>query len=229
MSRPPSDQYPPIDPRTGFPTTHVSFSKRVIALQNERGSRATYADFDAEGGWYRRLISPEIRRFIESQTSVVLATASADGQPHVQHRGGPPGFLRVLDERTIVFADYEGNRQYITQGNLQENPRAQFLFVDYSTRRRVKVFGTARVVEDDRELIRSLMTEGYEAQPSAAIVFNVLLADVNCPQHIPQRFDAAKVAAALQQRDSRIAELERALARARGEPDTGDGHTGSTT
>ena len=203
--------YPPIDPTTGFPTTHVSFSKRVIALQEQRGSRSTYADFDAEGGWYRRLISPDIRRFIEGQTSVVLATASADGQPHVQHRGGPPGFLRVLDERTIVFADYEGNRQYITQGNLQENPRAQFLFVDYTTRRRVKVFGTAKVVDDDENLIRSLMTDGYKAQPSAAIVFSVLLADVNCPSHIPQRFEAESVVAALKQRDNRIAELERSL------------------
>jgi predicted pyridoxine 5'-phosphate oxidase superfamily flavin-nucleotide-binding protein len=215
MSSNQSSQYPPIDPVTGFPITHVSFSKRVIALQEHRGSRSTYADFDAEGGWYRRLISPEIRRFIERQTSVVLATASADGQPHVQHRGVPPGFLRVLDERTIVFADYEGNRQYITQGNLQENPRAQFLFVDYSNRRRVKVFGTAKVVEDDEELIQSLMTAGYEAQASAAIVFTVLLADVNCPQHIPQRFEADDVSVALRQRDSRIAKLEHDLELAR--------------
>lgn len=215
MSSSQSDQYPPIDPVTGFPVTHVSFSKRVIALQEKRGSRSTYADFDAEGGWYRRLISPDIRHFIEKQTSVVLATASADGQPHVQHRGGPPGFIRVLDERTLVFADYEGNRQYITQGNLEENPRAQFLFVDYSTRRRVKVFGTAKIIDDDEELIRSLMPDGYTAYPSAAIVFTVLLADVNCPQHIPQRFDAEDVAEALKQRDNRIAELERALASAR--------------
>lgn len=216
MSSNPPDQYPPINPATGFPTTHVSFSKRVIALQEKRGSRSTYADFDAEGGWYRRLINPDIRRLIEEQTSVVLATASADGQPHVQHRGGPPGFIRVLDERTIVFADYEGNRQYITQGNLQENPRAQFLFVDYSTRRRVKIFGTAKIVDDDEELIQSLMPAGYEAQPSAAIVFTVLLADVNCPQHIPQRFDATDVVAALRKRDERIAELELALAKAGG-------------
>lgn len=194
-----------------YPKTHLAFSERVLALQTRRGSRSTYEEFDAEGGWYRRLIDTHLRQFIESQTSVVLATASADGQPHVQHRGGPPGFLRVLDERTIVFADFEGNRQYITQGNLEENPRAQFLFIDYPTRRRVKVFGNAKVIEDDQALIQSLMPPGYKAVPSAAIVFTVTMTDGNCPQHIPQRFDAADVQAALRQRDLRIAELERAL------------------
>jgi predicted pyridoxine 5'-phosphate oxidase superfamily flavin-nucleotide-binding protein len=169
-----------------------------------------YATVDASGSWYR-LIDKNLRHFIEEQTSAVLATASADGQPHVQHRGGPAGFLRVLDEQTIAFADFEGNRQYITQGNLEENPRAQFLFIDYPTRRRIKVFGTAKVVEDDQELIRSLMPAGYKAQPSAAIVFTVTLTDGNCPQHIPQRFEAADVLAALKHRDDRIAELERRL------------------
>lgn len=196
------------------PKTHLAFSERVLAIQERRGSRSTYADFDAAGGWYRRLIDENLRRFIEEQTSVVLATSSADGQPHVQHRGGPPGFLRVLDERTIVFADFEGNRQYITQGNLEENPRAQFLFIDYPTRRRIKVFGNAKVIEDDHDLIRSLMPEGYKAKPSAAIVFTVTMTDANCPQHIPQRFEAADVMAALKQRDERIEELERALEQA---------------
>lgn len=193
------------------PKTHLAFSERVLAIQERRGSRSTYADFDAAGGWYRRLIDENLRRFIEGQTSAVLATSSADGQPHAQHRGGPPGFLHVLDERTIAFADFEGNRQYITQGNLEENPRAQFLFIDYLNRRRIKVFGTAKIIEDDHVLIRSLMPTGYKAEPSAAIVFTVTMTDGNCPQHIPQRFEAADVMAALKQRDDRIAELERAL------------------
>lgn len=192
------------------PTTHLAFSERVRSIQERRGSRAMYAEVDASGSWYR-LIDEHLRRFIEAQTSAVLATASADGQPHVQHRGGPPGFLRVLDEQTIAFADFEGNRQYITQGNLQENPRAQFLFIDYPTKRRIKVFGTAKVIEDDQELIRSLMPVGYKAQPSAAIVFTVAITDGNCPQHIPQRFEAADVIAAIKERDDRIAELEQAL------------------
>lgn len=197
---------------TSFPKTHPCFSERVISIQTRRGSRYLYEDFDAQGGWYR-LLDHHLRQFIEEQTSAVLATAGADGQPHVQHRGGPPGFLRVLDERTIAFADYEGNRQYITQGNLEENPRAQFLFIDYPTRRRVKVFGTARVVEDDPELIRSLMPAGYKAKPSAAIIFTVTATDPNCPSHIPQRFEASDVVEAIKQRDDRIAELERAIAR----------------
>jgi predicted pyridoxine 5'-phosphate oxidase superfamily flavin-nucleotide-binding protein len=207
----PSAAQPGNDRMERFPKTHLAFSERVLSIQVRRGSRSTYEDFDAAGGWYRRLIDGNLRRFIESQTSAVLATASADGQPHVQHRGGPPGFLRVVDERTIAFADFEGNRQYITQGNLEENPRAQFLFIDYPTRRRIKVFGNAKVIENDHELIRSLMPAGYEAEPSAAIVFTVTMTDGNCPQHIPQRFEAAGVMAALKQRDERIAELERAL------------------
>lgn len=202
---------------TGTPKTHLAFSDRVLSIQERRGSRSMYADYDAEGGWYRRLIDDNLRRFIEEQTSAVLATASADGQPHVQHRGGPRGFLHVLDERTIAFADFEGNRQYITQGNLAENPRAQFLFIDYPTKRRIKVFGNAKVVEDDQTLIESLMPAGYKAKPSAVIVFTVTMTDGNCPQHIPQRFEAAEVMAAIKHRDDRITELEQALEQARGQ------------
>jgi len=194
-------------------TTHVAFSQRVMSIQARKGSRDMYAKVDASGDWYRT-IDDNLRRFIESQTSAVLATASADGQPHVQHRGGPPGFLRVLDHQTIAFANFEGNRQYITQGNLEENPRAQFLFIDYPTRRRVKVFGTARVIEDDPQLLRSLMPAGYDAQPSAAIVFTVISTDRNCPQHIPQRFEGPDVLAALKDRDDQIAHLKQALAQA---------------
>lgn len=194
-------------------TTHVAFSERVRAIQARKGSREMYAKVDASGDWFRT-IDENLRRFIEGQTSAVLATASADGQPHVQHRGGPPGFLRVLDHRTIAFANFEGNRQYITQGNLEENPRAQFLFIDYPTRRRVKVFGTARVVEDDPQLLRSLMPVGYDAQPSAAIVFTVISTDRNCPQHIPQRFEGQDVIAALKDRDDQIAHLKQALEQA---------------
>lgn len=195
---------------SSIPKTHLAFSERVRSIQARKGSREMYAQVDASGNWFRG-IDENLRRFIEAQNSAVLATASADGQPHVQHRGGPPGFLRVLDDRTIAFADFEGNRQYITQGNLSENPRAQFLFIDYQTRSRVKVFGTAKVVEDDPELLRSLMPAGYNARPSAAIVFTVLSTDWNCPQHIPQRFEGLDVLAAIRDRDEQIARLKHAL------------------
>ena len=162
-------------------------------------------------GW-ETAITPELAAFVEAQISAFFATASADAQPYVQHRGGPPGFLRVLDEHTIAFADYTGNRQYISLGNLSENPKAELFLIDYAHARRIKVWGTAKVVEDDPDLLERLMPEGYRARPEQAIVFTVSAWDVNCPQHIPQRFEAADVARALEIRDKRIAELEAEVA-----------------
>src|SRR5262249_21198160 len=141
--------------------------------------------------------------------------ASRDGQPYIQHRGGPPGFLHVPDERTIAFADFAGNRHYITLGNLVENPRAHLFLLDYATAQRIKVWGEARLVEDDDAQITRLMPDCYKARPEQAIVFSVTAWDVNCSQHIPRRCDAADVAAALIARDRRIAELEAELARLR--------------
>jgi predicted pyridoxine 5'-phosphate oxidase superfamily flavin-nucleotide-binding protein len=171
-----------------------------------------------EGGSWETRITPDLAAFIGAQRSVFLATASREGQPYIQHRGGPPGFLRVLDERTIAFTDYKGNRQYITQGNLAENPKAYLFLIDYAQRRRVKIWGEARVVEDDPALTASLMPAGYEARPEQAILFAVAAWDTNCPQHIPQRFEAADVAAALGERDRRIAALEAELAQLRADP-----------
>jgi predicted pyridoxine 5'-phosphate oxidase superfamily flavin-nucleotide-binding protein len=193
-------------------TSDVAFSAAVKATQARKGSRDSYARMEAGGSWEDR-ITPELRAFIEAQTSAFLATASADGQPYVQHRGGPAGFLRVLDEHTIAFADFRGNRQYISLGNLAENPRAQLFLIDYARRERIKIWGEARVVEDDAALLASLMPSGYRARPEQAIVFRVRAWDANCSQHIPQRFEAADVAAALAARDRRIAELEARLAR----------------
>src|SRR5262249_7302619 len=144
-----------------------------------------------------------------------LATASADGQPYIQHRGGPPGFLRVLDARTIAFADYRGNRQYITTGNLSENPRFHLFLIDYAHRRRIKVWGTARVVSDDPAFAASLLPPGSDAHVEQAIVLRVAAWDVNCPQHIPQLVDAQAVATALAERDAKIAALEAELRRLR--------------
>lgn len=189
----------------------VAFSPTVKAIQESRGSRASYARMERERGW-KTTVTPDLAAFVAAQTSVFLATASADGQPYIQHRGGPPGFLRVLDERTLALADYRGNRQYITLGNLAENPRAHLFLIDYANRRRIKVWGRARVVDDDPQLLQALMPEGYAAAPEQAIVFEIAAWDANCPQHIPQRFEAADVAAALERRDRRIAELEAEVA-----------------
>lgn len=190
------------------PASDVAFSPSVKAVQARKGSRAAYARMEASAGWATR-IDDDLRDFIERQTSVFLATASADAQPYVQHRGGPPGFLHVLDEQTIAFADFDGNRQYITQGNLEENAKAQLFLVDYTTRQRVKVWGIARVVEDDEAFVRSLMPPSYPAQARQAIVFRVSAWDANCRKHIPLRLDEADVREAIAVRDARIEELER--------------------
>jgi len=131
----------------------------------------------------------------------------------VERRGGPPGFIRVLDEHTLGFADFSGNRQYITQGNLADNPQAYLFLIDYAERTRIKLWGTARVVEDDSALLDRLMPPGYAARAEAAIVFSLHAWDANCPKHIPQRIDATDVAAALAERDDRIRHLEAELAR----------------
>lgn len=199
-----------MDQHPGY-ASDIAFSPAVKAAQQRKGSRAAYARAEQHG--WRTTVDDDLAAFLAAQTSFYLATASADGQPYIQHRGGPAGFLRVLDPHTLAFADYSGNRQYITLGNLSENPRAYIFLMDYAHRRRIKIWGEARVVEDDPQLLQSLMLRGYKARPEQAIVFTIKAWDTNCPQHIPQKFDAADVAAALAARDARIAELEAALAR----------------
>ncbi len=195
-------------------SSDVAFTPAVKEIQTRKGSRRAYARLE-EGGSWETTITPGLASFIEQQTSIFLATATREGQPYIQHRGGPKGFLRVLDGKTIAFTDFAGNRQYITQGNLAENPKAYLFLIDYANRRRIKIWGEARVVEGDAELTERLMPGGYKAHPEQVILFTVSTWDSNCPRHIPQRFDAADVAAALAERDKRIEELEAELARLR--------------
>jgi predicted pyridoxine 5'-phosphate oxidase superfamily flavin-nucleotide-binding protein len=192
-------------------SSDVAFTPAVKAVQARKGSRASYARLEESGSW-KTHITPDLKMFIEAQTSVFFATANAEGQPYIQHRGGPPGFLRVLDETTLGFVDFVGNRQYITLGNLVENPKAHLFLIDYAHRKRVKVWGEARVIEDDPLLTTRLMPVSYKARPSQVILFKLLAWDANCPQHIPQRLEAADVATALAERDRRIAELEAQVA-----------------
>jgi len=198
-------------------SSDVAFTPAVKVIQSRKGSRDAYAKQEARGGW-RTEIDENLAAFLADTNSFYLATATADGQPYIQHRGGPKGFVKILDKNTIAFADYAGNRQYITQGNLSENPRAYIFVMDYAHRRRVKIWGEARVVEDDPALTQSLMPKGYRARPEQVIVFKITAWDTNCPQHIPQKFDAADVAAALAARDERIAALEAELATLKGQP-----------
>src|SRR6266478_1304912 len=198
-------------------SSDVAFTPAVKAIQARKGSRETYARVEKNGGW-RTEIDEDLVAFLTAQDSMFLATASADGQPYIQHRGGPKGFIRILDKQTLAFADFAGNRQYITQGNLAENLRSYIFMMDYAHRRRVKIWGEARVVDDDPALMKSLKPQGYKARPEQVILFTVSAWDTNCPQHIPQKFDAADVAAALASRDARIAELEAELAGLKGAP-----------
>ena len=195
-------------------SSDVAFTPTVKAVQARKGSRTSYARVEEKGGWQTR-IPPDLAAFIESQTSVFLATVNAQGQPYVQHRGGPAGFLRVLDDKTIGFADFAGNKQYITQGNLADNPKAHLFLIDYAHKQRVKIWGEAQVVENDDALTARLMPAGYKARPEQVILFTVSAWDANCHQHIPQRFEAADVAAALVERDGRIEALEAEIRRLR--------------
>jgi predicted pyridoxine 5'-phosphate oxidase superfamily flavin-nucleotide-binding protein len=195
-------------------SSDVAFTPAVKAIQTRKGSRSAYARMEERGGW-ETSISDELASFIAEQNSFFLATASADGQPYIQHRGGPPGFLRVLDDATLAFADYRGNRQYISLGNLAENAKVHLFLIDYATRQRIKIWGEAKVVEDDPALLAKLMPAGYDARPEQAIVIHVTAWDANCPQHIPQKLQAEDVAKALAARDAKIAALEAELARRR--------------
>lgn len=192
-------------------SSDIAFTPKVKEIQTRKGSRGAYARVEENGGW-RTEIDDNLAAFLANANSLFFATASADGQPYIQHRGGPQGFVRILDRQTLAFADYSGNRQYITQGNLAENPKANIFIMDFAHRRRVKIWGTARVVEDDPALLTSLMPQGYKARPEQVILFTIAAWDTNCPQHIPQKFDAGDVAAVLAARDARIAELETELA-----------------
>ncbi len=197
-----------------LPSSDVAFTPAVKAVQERKGSRRGYRRMEEKGGW-RTKVTPDLAAFLAERDSAYLATASRDGQPYVQHRGGPRGFIRVLDEGTIGFADYAGNRQYITAGNLMENDRAFLFLMDYAHRRRIKIWGRAKVVENDPELIARLMPEGYPARPEQAILFTIAAWDINCPQHIPQKLDAADVAAVIERLQRRIGELEAENARLR--------------
>ncbi len=202
-----------MDTTQGY-SSDVAFTPTVKAVQTRKGSRPACGRMEERGSWKTR-ITHDLAEFIAVQTSIFIASANNEGQPYIQHRGGPPGFARVLDDQLIGFADFTGNRQYITQGNLADNPKAHLFLMDYAHRRRVKIWGEARVVEGHAELTAMLMPEGYEARAEQAILFKVFAWDANCSQHIPKRFEAADVAAALEERDKHIEALEAELKRLR--------------
>jgi len=189
------------------PSSDIAFTPRIKSIQAERGSRTNYARMEERGG-FRTELTEDLAQFLAGIDTAFLATANEAGQPYAQHRGGPKGFIRIIGPKTLAFADYKGNRQYITTGNLAENDRAFLFLMDYAHRRRVKLWGRARVVADDDALVERLMPEGYEARPEQVILFEVEAWDINCPQHIPQKIDGQDVARVLGELQARIAALE---------------------
>jgi predicted pyridoxine 5'-phosphate oxidase superfamily flavin-nucleotide-binding protein len=189
------------------------FTPAALKAQAERGSAKAYAQRVADG--FPDRVTPELAQFIAGLDIAFLATATAEGAPYIQHRGGPKGFIKVIDERTLGFADYRGNRQYITLANLSENDRAFLFLLDPARRQRIKLWGRARVVEDDPVLIEKLFDAGYKAKPERAILFTIEAWDVNCSQHIVARFSEAELDEAFNTVQTRIAALEEENARLR--------------
>ena len=189
----------------------IAFSDTVKSEQERLGSRQIYAGLSEGGGW-DTTITPARAAFIEARDSLYIATASADGRPYIQHRGGPKGFLKILDDKTLGFADFRGNRQYISMGNLKENDRACMFLMDYPGRGRLKIWGRARVVEGDEELCAKVTDPEYGAKVERVFLFEVETMDGNCPQHIAPRFTVAEMGEDIAALKDRIKELEAEIA-----------------
>ncbi len=192
------------------PVSDIAFTPSVKAVQERLGSRIGYASMEQRGGW-KDVVTPELAAFLGERDTMFIATVNSDGHPYIQHRGGPPGFLKVLDEHTLGFADFSGNRQYISVGNLDDNPKAFIFLMDFANRRRIKIWGRAEVVENNDELRRKLHDSDYGSEPERMFLFHVDAWDVNCPQHIKPRFTEEEVGESIQALRDRIAQLEAAV------------------
>ncbi len=196
------------------PISEIAFTPIVKAAQEKRGSRASYARMEQRGdqGPWGNVVTPEFAEFIAGRDSLYLGTAGADGQPYIQYRGGPKGFLKVLDEHTLALADFAGNAQYISLGNLSENKKAFIFLMDYPNRLRIKIWGTAEFIEDDAELLQKLVDPNYKARPQRVLRFNVKAWSPNCPQHIKQRFTVEEMAPRVQELERCVVELRETIA-----------------
>ncbi len=195
----------------------VAFTPAVKAVQRRKGSRGSYARMEKGRGW-RTTVTPDLADFLADLDMFYLGTANSEGQPYIQYRGGPPGFLKAIDEHTLGFADFGGNQQYVTLGNLSENPKAFLFLMDYANSRRIKVWGAARAVEGDADLEEKLRDPAYPGKVERVILFTIEAWDVNCPQHIHQRFSLRQIAPMIEQLQTRIAELEAEVERLRARP-----------
>ena len=189
--------------------TRLAFTESVKEAQRRNGTRRNGERLETHPA-ANDLITPDLARFIAERDSFFMATANREGWPYVQHRGGPAGFLHVLDERTLAFADFAGNKQYLSLGNLTENDRVCLFLMDWANQRRLKIWGRATAVED-KTFIAAMMPGGYEATPERAIRIHVEAWDLNCNQHITRRFSEREIMPVVMQYRARIAALEAKL------------------
>ncbi|MBL4884573.1 MAG: pyridoxamine 5'-phosphate oxidase family protein [Planctomycetaceae bacterium] len=188
-------------------SSDIAFTSTVKNIQAEKGSRASYSKVEQGRGW-QTAVTSELTAFLAGLDMFYLGTANAKGQPYIQYRGGAPGVLKVIDEKTLGFADFGGNRQYITLGNLSDNPQAFIFLMDYVNSRRIKIWGTAKVVEDDPVLLKQLEDPEYSGRVERAILFSIEAWDINCPQHIHKRFLQSTVAPIIEKQQAEIQELQ---------------------
>ncbi len=196
------------------PVSDIAFTASVKAVQQRLGSRRGYANMEQRGGWSDE-VTDDLAAFLAARDSLYLGTASVTGRPYIQHRGGPPGFVKVLDRHTLAFADYSGNRQYISMGNLAENGQAFLFLMDYKERERIKIWGRAEFREDDAKLLAAVADPAYDARPERALVFHLEAWDSNCPQHIPRLFSEVEVEARERALSERVVELQTEVDRLR--------------
>ena len=186
----------------------IAGTPSVKAAQQANGSGEFWADFAGRRSFDR--FTDAEAQFIAERDSFYMATVSETGWPYVQHRGGPPGFLRLIDDRTLVFPDYRGNRQYISLGNLAANDRAALILMDYPNRRRLKIYARleAKDLAADPELAERLATSGYKGKAERAFLLHLEAFDWNCPQHITPRFSEAELEPILASLRQQIERLE---------------------
>ena len=198
-----------MSPERDYPSD-IAFTERVKSLQEAAGSRSGYAMMEEADGW-ETTVTPGQAKFVAALDMFYLGTANADGYPYIQYRGGPVGFLKVVDEKTLGFADFGGNRQFISTGNALENDKAFLFLINYEARQRIKVWGRLSIVADAPELLESLSDPAYPARPERAVLFSIEAWDMNCPQHIHRRVLKSDAEAEMERLRRRIAELEEGL------------------
>jgi uncharacterized protein len=199
-----------------IPSSDIAFTPAVKAIQAEKGSRASYARMESHGGWQTK-VTLDLAGFLEGLDMFYLGTANGEGQPYIQYRGGPTGFLKVIDDQTLGFADFGGNRQYITLGNLSENPKAFIFLMDYVNRQRIKVWGRAELIEGNEPLNERLRDPEYAGKVERSILFHVEAWDVNCPQHIHRRLPISVVEPVISDLQKKIKDLQSEIAKLKGE------------